>query len=183
MREKSTGMSLSAGYSRWRPRWFVPGRQVSPVRAVRGDRAACRHGLQPAAGGAIYRSDLWASERLAATLAALPGLILAPSYESYVTDPTALAPDPDAITEIIGSTSGGGGTPEGIKNWDAQYGEALQARRFSYIIVDPDVAAAIITEAAVAYGYKDVGPLFPAGDVYWAWRTGWAPRAEVYALP
>ena len=130
-----------------------------------------------------YRSDLWASERLAATLAALPGPILAPSYQSYLTDPTDLAPDPDAITEIIGSTSGGGGTPEGIKNWDAQYGEALQARRFSYIIVDPDVAAAIITEAAAAYGYKDVGPLFPAGDVYWAWRTGWAPRAEVYALP
>ena len=130
-----------------------------------------------------YRSDLWAGQRLASTLAGLPGPILAPSYQSYLTDPTAVAPDPDAITEVTGSTSGGGGTPEGTRNWDAHFAEALQARRFTYIIVDPDVAAAVVTELASAYGYKDVGPLFPPGDVYWAWRTGWAPRAEVYALP
>jgi hypothetical protein len=130
-----------------------------------------------------YRSDLWAGQRLASTLAALPGPIFAPSYQSYLTDPTAVAPDLDAITEVTGSTSGGGGTPEGTSNWDAQYGEALQGRRFTYLIVDPDVAAAVVTEVAAAYGYKDIGPLFPPGDVYWAWRTTWAPRAELYARP
>jgi hypothetical protein len=130
-----------------------------------------------------YRSDLWAGQRLAATLAALPGPIFAPSYQSYLADPTAVSPDPDAITEVTGSTSGGGGTPEGVKNWDAQFSEALQAGRFTYIIVDPDIAAAVVTELATAYGYKDVGPLFPPGDIYWAWRTTWAPRAEVYARP
>ena len=130
-----------------------------------------------------YRSDLWAGQRLAATLAALPGPIFAPSYQSYLTDPTAVAPDLDAITEVTGSTSGGGGTPEGIKNWDAQFSAALSARRFAYVIVDPDIAAAVVTELATAYGYKHVGPLFPPGDVYWAWRTSWAPRAEVYARP
>ena len=29
--------------------------------------------------------------------------------------------------------------------------------------------------------YVDAGPLFPPGDKYWDWRTGWSPKAEVYA--
>ena len=61
--------------------------------------------------------------------------------------------------------------------------EAIRARQFTYIIVDPDSDGFIVPLLAEAYGYVHVGPLFPPEDVYWAWRTGWAPKAEVYARP
>jgi hypothetical protein len=127
-----------------------------------------------------YRSDLWDGDRLSAALAALPGPIFAGSYQSFITDPTAVAPDLAAITELTGATSGGGGTPEGTPSWEGQFASALEQRRFTYLIIDPDVAASILTDLATDFGYRDAGPLFPPGDIYWSWRTGWSPKAEVY---
>jgi Dolichyl-phosphate-mannose-protein mannosyltransferase len=126
-----------------------------------------------------YRSDMWDGDRLTATLAALPGPIFAASYQGYLMDPSAVAPDLGAVSELYG-VFGGGGTPEGTQSWDGQFAQALVERRFTYLIVDPDIGAAVVTDLAGDFGYKDAGPLFPPGDKYWDWRTGWAPKAEVY---
>lgn len=126
-----------------------------------------------------YRSDMWAGHRLSATLAALPGPIFAGSFHSYLSDPRAVAPDLGAIAELSGAF-GGGGTPEGAPNWEGEFASALEAKRFTYVIVDPDVTARIETDLLEDFGYRDAGPLFPPGDIYWSWRTGWSPRAEVY---
>lgn len=128
-----------------------------------------------------YSSDRWDGERLTATLAALPGPIFAGSYQGFVSDPSIIAPDLGAVRELEGAF-GGTGTQEG-SDWDGMLAGALVQRRFTYLIVDPDNSAAIVPLLADAYGYEHVGPLFPEGDIYWAWRTGWAPKADVYVRP
>lgn len=128
-----------------------------------------------------YSSDRWDGERLTATLAALPGPIFAGSYQGFVSDPSMVAPDLGAVRELEGAF-GGTGTQEG-SDWDGMLAGALVQRRFTYLIVDPDNSAAIVPLLADAYGYERVGPLFPEGDIYWAWRTGWAPKADVYVRP
>lgn len=125
-----------------------------------------------------YRSDLWDGQRLSATLAALPGPIFAGSYQGYVGS-DVVAPDLGAVRELEGAF-GGTGTDE-AGEWESLFAQAVMHRRFSYVIVDPDNEGSIVPILATDYGYRDVGPLFPPGDVYWAWRTGWAPKAEVYA--
>jgi hypothetical protein len=129
-----------------------------------------------------YRSDQWAGDRLAATLSALPGPIFAAGYQGFLRDaPGALAPDMAAVVELEGE-QWRPSTPEG-ERWEGDLAEAIRARQFTYIIVDPDSDGFIVPLLAEAYGYVHVGPLFPPEDVYWAWRTGWAPKAEVYARP
>ncbi|GAC1316294.1 MAG: hypothetical protein NVSMB2_09010 [Chloroflexota bacterium] len=128
-----------------------------------------------------YRSDRWDGERLTATLANLPGPIFAGSYQGFVTDSSMVAPDLGAVRELEGAF-GGTGTPEG-SDWEGMLAGALAQRRFTYLIVDPDNSASIVPLLADAYGYERVGWLFPEGDVYWAWRTGWAPKADLYVKP
>jgi len=129
-----------------------------------------------------YRSDQWAGDRLTATLATLPGPIFAPGYQGFVRDaPGALAPDMAAVVELEGE-QWRPSTPEG-EGWENDLGAAIRARQFTYLIVDPDSDGFIVPQLADAYGYVHVGSLFPTEDVYWAWRTGWAPRVEVYARP
>ena len=53
----------------------------------------------------------------------------------------------------------------------------------TYVIIDPDNSAVSVPVLTNDYGYVDVGPLFPKGDDFWRWQTGWTPRAEVYARP
>jgi hypothetical protein len=129
-----------------------------------------------------YRSDGWADDRLAATLAKLPGPIFAGSFQGYVRGaPGAVAPDLAAVVELQGEQERPS-TPEG-EQWSKDLGAALAARRYTYLIVNPDNDGFIVPQLANAYGYVDIGPLFPPQDVYWAWRTGWAPKVEVYARP
>lgn len=127
-----------------------------------------------------YRSDLWDGQRLSATLASLPGPIFAGSYQGYVGD-DMVAPDLGAVRELEGAF-GGTGTQEG-SNWEGLFAHAIVERQLRYVIVDPDNSASIVPILATDYGYRDAGPLFPPGDIYWAWRTGWAPKAEVYVPP
>lgn len=128
------------------------------------------------------RSDMWAGDRLATRLATLPGPIFAGAYQSYVRGlPDAVAPDLGAVVEILGAQSRPI-TPEGHQ-WSDDLARALMSRRFTYVIVNPDIDGFIVPQLASDYGYKDVGPLFPPSDVYWSWKTSWAPRAEVYVRP
>jgi hypothetical protein len=127
-----------------------------------------------------YRSDLWDGQRLSATLAALPGPVFAGSYQGYTTD-RIIAPDLGAVRELEGAF-GGTGTQE-AGDWEGLFAHAVAERQLAYVIVDPDNSASIVPILATDYGYRDAGPLFPAGDIYWAWRTGWAPKAEVYVPP
>lgn len=129
-----------------------------------------------------YRSDGWAGDRLSATLAALPGPIFAGSYQGFVpSSPNIVAPDLEAVVEIQGEQVRPS-TPEGDQ-WSNDLAAALKARRFTYVIVNPDLDGFIVPQLCDAYGYVDAGPLFPSTDKYWEWRTGWVPKAEVYVRP
>ena len=129
-----------------------------------------------------YRSDMWDGDRLTQTLGDLPGPIFAGSYNGYLSEaPDAVAPALPSVLEIEGEVIRGN-TPQGDQ-WDGAFAEALRERRFTYVIVDPDSNVFIVPQLAEKYGYQYVGPLFPPGDKYWDWRTGWAPKADVYARP
>ena len=128
-----------------------------------------------------YSSDRWDGERLTATLAALPGPVFAGSYQGFTSDANTVSPDLGAVIELEGAF-GGTGTQEG-STWEGLFAGAVAERRLTYVIVDPDKSGFIVPQLANAYGYKDAGPLFPEGDVYWAWRTGWSPKAELYMPP
>jgi 4-amino-4-deoxy-L-arabinose transferase-like glycosyltransferase len=127
-----------------------------------------------------YRSDMWDGDRLSATLASLQGPVFAGSYQGYVGD-GVIAPDLGAVRELEGAF-GGTGTQQG-SDWEGLLAHALDQRQLTYVIVDPDNSASIVPILASHFGYRDAGPLFPPGDIYWAWRTGWAPKAEVYVPP
>jgi len=127
-----------------------------------------------------YRSDAWDGDRLRETLAARPGPIFAGSYQGYV-GPDATAPDLGAVQELEGNFAGS--STRISDAWDQQFAQALIARRFGAVIVDPDNPASSVPILATDYGYWDAGPLFPPGDIYWSWRTGWSPKAELYLPP
>jgi 4-amino-4-deoxy-L-arabinose transferase-like glycosyltransferase len=129
-----------------------------------------------------YRSDMWAGQRLAATLAELPGPIFAGSYQGFLGGATnAVAPDLAAVNEMLGEQVRPG-VVQG-EQWNDAFAKALLGRVITYVIIDPDNSAVSVPTLTRDYGYVDVGPLFPAGDDYWRWQTGWTPKAEVYARP
>ena len=132
---------------------------------------------------APYRSDIWAGQRLSATLAQLPGPIFAGSFQGYLAQaPDAIAPDVAAVNEIWGEQVRPP-TPEGEK-WAGYFVDALRAGSVSYVVVDPENSAIIVPLLTTDYGYLDIGPLFPEGDAYWSWRTPHGPpKPEVYARP
>ena len=75
------------------------------------------------------------------------------------------------IGEIQGEF-GGDGTPGGnaIHN---EIGQRFAAHRYRYVVLREK--GCCISQDAMQYGYKDVGPLFPASDIFYewkSWRTG-----------
>jgi hypothetical protein len=129
-----------------------------------------------------YRSDMWDGDRLSATLAALPGPIFAGGFGGFLDQTSgAIAPDLGAVLEIQGERIRPS-TPEGDQ-WSGELAGALATRRITYILVDPNFNSSMVTNLADAYGYVSVGSLFPPGDKYWEWRTGWSPKVDVYARP
>jgi hypothetical protein len=92
-----------------------------------------------------------------------------------------VAPDLAAVVELQGEQERPS-TPEGDQ-WSKDLAAALESRRFTYIIVNPEIDGFVVPELATAYEYRDVGPLFPSNDVYWQWRSTWAPKAELYVSP
>jgi Dolichyl-phosphate-mannose-protein mannosyltransferase len=126
-----------------------------------------------------YRSDVWAGDRLTATLSALPGPVFAGSLSAYVADSSgAVEPELGAIYEVMGGYADGKLTPEGSQ-WLSEYRAALAAQRFTYVLVDPSLSQFFVAGPAKDNGYVDVGPLFPPSDEFFLWRTGWLPQPEL----
>jgi hypothetical protein len=131
------------------------------------------------------RSTIWADERLAGTLAELPGPIFAGGYQGFVGGAAAaIAPDLSAVNEMQGERVRPG-TAEG-ERWSDDFVSELHAGRITYVIVNPDDPVASVEVAILTkdYGYVNIGSLFPEGDKYWQWRTaGGSPKVEVWARP
>jgi 4-amino-4-deoxy-L-arabinose transferase-like glycosyltransferase len=128
---------------------------------------------------APYRSEAWADDRLVATLAALPGQLFAPDFDTYV----RVAGRPEqpysgSAAELLGGY-GGQQTPEGTA-WVGLIAAPLRQHVYDYIVLDPESPNFFFEQAAESAGYADAGPLFPADDPFWLWRTGRVPKAEVY---
>jgi 4-amino-4-deoxy-L-arabinose transferase-like glycosyltransferase len=127
-----------------------------------------------------YRSDQWADEKLARTLAALPGQVFAPDLDGYLR-PSDKGEQPmqGAVGELV-ATYGGKPTPSGVA-WRSALDQALAERRFLEVVVvrDDCCLPAILTE----HGYTNRGPLFPPGDEFYAWKTSRTPEVDVWTAP
>jgi hypothetical protein len=127
-----------------------------------------------------YRSDQWADERLATTLASLPERILAVDLDSYLhghaeSDHPMFGP----IGEIQGEF-GGPGTPEGHA-LAADIHQRLQAHAYSYVVVY--ASGCCLKDELLSAGYRDRGPLFPPDDIFYDWKTVRTPDPEVWESP
>jgi hypothetical protein len=127
-----------------------------------------------------YRSDTWANERLANTLAALPGRLFAPDFDSYVQQRSEGVEQPftGAFAELLGGY-GGRGAPQG-NALRAQLSDRLQRREYDYVVLDPDSQWFFFSGTLRDAGYVDAGPLFAAGDEFWLWHTAITPKSELY---
>jgi 4-amino-4-deoxy-L-arabinose transferase-like glycosyltransferase len=125
------------------------------------------------------RSDGWAGDRLAATIADLPGTVFAPGFGEWSRRAgKGDQPAYGALMEIAG-TSGGHLDIVGGR-WQADLDAALKARRYDYLLLDPTSDAFFLKGAADRNGYVDTGPLFKPGDEFYLWRGGITPDAHLY---
>jgi 4-amino-4-deoxy-L-arabinose transferase-like glycosyltransferase len=128
---------------------------------------------------APYRSEAWADERLASALNSLPGTLFAPDFDAYMPESgRPEQPYSGPAAELIGSY-GGFMRPEG-EVWLESVRQQLQQRAFDHVVLDPESNLFFFKGVVTATDYVDTGPLFPAGDEFWLWRTGRIPKAEVY---
>jgi hypothetical protein len=128
---------------------------------------------------APYHSDLWADQRLAATLQALPGKVYAPDFDAFMRDANEPEqPYAGSAAELLGGYGGVMAPAGGV--WLESVRAALRAREYNYVVLDPESAWTFFKGAAEQSGFVDQGPLFPDGDEFWLWRTGQTPKAEVY---
>lgn len=123
-----------------------------------------------------YRSDRVADEQLAAALSGLPGPMFAPEFAGYLPVEQGQQPFLGAVDELLGSF-GGQQTAEGA-GWLQMLAQALQERRFRYVIVD--VTDDSFKDVIVADGYALQGPLIPESSDFYAWRTPHTPQADLY---
>jgi hypothetical protein len=129
---------------------------------------------------APYISDRWADERLAERLAALPGPVFAPDMGGYLRGPgQAEQPLLSALDELLGRY-GGQATAEG-EFWEAELDRVLQQRRYRSIVLDKSDCC--LKAAVKEHGYADAGPVIPAGDDFYFWRTSRTPDAELFVAP
>jgi hypothetical protein len=126
-----------------------------------------------------YRSDGWAGDRLVASIAALPGSVLAPDYGEFaVRAGKGDQPYTAGPMELVGAF-GGGRTSVGDE-WIAALDAALAARRYDYVLVEPETNAFFLKTELSANDYVEAGPLFPRGDPFYLWKTPLEPDARVY---
>ena len=128
---------------------------------------------------APYRSEGWADERLAVTLAGLPGQVFAPDFDAYLRPANRPEqPFSGSAAELLGGY-GGHAVPEGTA-WLGQVESALRQHTYDEVVLDPESPFFFFKGTVEGAGYADAGPLFPSGDEFWLWRTGRVPKAEVY---
>jgi hypothetical protein len=119
-----------------------------------------------------YRSEQWAAERLASTLAAFPGPLYAPDLDGYLLGSgKGEQPHLGAVGELMGGY-GGAVTAEGLR-WRAELAAAFGERRYDHVVIGKNSCCDV--HNAMAADYVSVGPLFPPDDDYWRWTAGRSP--------
>jgi dolichyl-phosphate-mannose-protein mannosyltransferase len=130
------------------------------------------------------RSDVWAGERVVATISNQPGTVYSPVYAEFVHQ-AGKGDDAFAtnLMELMGSF-GGGVRPEGVA-WMDLYVQALRERRLDQLLLDPDYAS-FLARGAQDAGYVDTGALFGEDDIINQWQSPyiqmphvWLPRERV----
>ncbi|GAC1317478.1 MAG: hypothetical protein NVSMB2_11230 [Chloroflexota bacterium] len=128
-----------------------------------------------------YRSDEWAEQRLSDALLALPPPILAVDLDAYMH--SVVASDHPMFGPLgdIQGEYGGPGTPEGAAV-AADIRQRIMAQTYHYVVLlekDCCLEHGLLSRA----GYRDAGPLFAPGDVFYEWKTGRIPEPELYVAP
>jgi hypothetical protein len=82
--------------------------------------------------------------------------------------------------ELVGGF-GGGMTPLG-EQYVGQLNAALRQHQYDYVLLEPQSNAFYLKGAVEGSGYVDTGPLFPAGDQFYLWKTALTPDAHLYVL-
>jgi hypothetical protein len=124
------------------------------------------------------RSDSWAGARLSEGIGALPGSVYAPGFGEWSRDGgKGDQPAYGSMMEIGGAF----GDPDpAVGGWQSELNQALLARRYDYVLLDPTSDAFFLKGTVEQSGYVDSGPLFQPNDEFYLWRTGAAPDARVY---
>ena len=126
-----------------------------------------------------FRSETWAGDRLVATIAQLPGRVLAPDFAEYAfAAGKGEQPAMGAALEVVGAFADMA-SPVGDQ-WRADLARALRARTYDYVLWDPRSDAFVIRNVLEANGYTNVGPLFSADDDFNRWKSGRTPDVQVY---
>jgi 4-amino-4-deoxy-L-arabinose transferase-like glycosyltransferase len=126
-----------------------------------------------------YGADRMADEKLAAAIAALPGPVWAPNFGGYTTSAQGQQPLLGAVDELTGGF-GGGITAEG-QQWQANLSQALQERRFRYVLLETHDCC--LTDTLKASGYISRGALIPESDDFYAFKAARTPEAQLYVAP
>jgi 4-amino-4-deoxy-L-arabinose transferase-like glycosyltransferase len=124
------------------------------------------------------RSDSWAGARLATGIGALPGRVFAPGFGQWSIE--AGKGDQPAYGSMM-EIGGAFGRPDPrVAAWNGELQQALRAREYDYVLLDPTSDAFFLKGDVEQSGYVDSGPLFPPDDEFYLWKTGAAPDARVY---
>jgi hypothetical protein len=125
------------------------------------------------------RSDIWAGDRLTATISTLPGRVYAPQFGEWsIRAGKGPQPTVSGAMELAGSF-GGQSLPPG-RSWFTELNTALTQREYDYVLWQPQSDAFALQSVIEAAGYINMGPLFPSDDVFNQWKSSITPDIEVY---
>jgi hypothetical protein len=76
---------------------------------------------------------------------------------------------------------GGPGTPEGTVI-SADIRQRIMSHTYHYVVL-VEKGCCLENGLLSAAGYRDAGPLFAPGDVFYEWKTSRTPEPELYVAP
>jgi 4-amino-4-deoxy-L-arabinose transferase-like glycosyltransferase len=125
------------------------------------------------------RSDGEAGQRYVAAIAALPGTVYAPEFPELAYQ---AGKGEAAFGLSIGELQGifGGRPRPPATAWTTAYAEALDERRFDYILLETDGVLPFVSDATRDHGYIDTGPLIPSGDEFYRLASPYMPAVHVW---